>query len=362
MANNFSGDPNCVALWKLDNNANDSQGGNDLTEVGSPSYDSGDYKEGSYCIDLERDSTQYGTIADADLDSGFPNKNGTSEQSFSACFWCKPESLTAYNGLIAKNGANDSWAVILDASNKVRFVVYYSGGNTGITFGTALSTGIWYHIAITYDASTNGMKIRIWDDNAGALLDSNATGTVGGDLIATTAPLEIGRQNEDTARCFDGKFDEVVFFKDILSDDDIDAIRAGTYGSTVTEKNSADPGSGAEASLSSAILTGTESGSGVDAVESLQTPQAKTSSDTGIGAEASLSSAVLAGTESGSGIEAIIARLLAAAESGSGAEASKIGGSGEPKDLFADEPGEGTDRLVAKIEMPVKGGGMKLWT
>ncbi|OGO06287.1 MAG: hypothetical protein A2Z76_04720 [Chloroflexi bacterium RBG_13_56_8b] len=138
----------------------------------------------------------------------------------------------------------------------------------------------------------------------------------------------------------------------------------GEGGTEATEKSSSDGGSGVEDTpAQSAVLAGSESGSGVDAVESLQTPQVKTSSDAGSGVEGTPSqSAILAGGESGSGLEALITRLLATLDTGSGAEASSVEIEGLLKDLFASEPGEGCDRLVAKIEMPIKGGGMKLWT
>lgn len=114
------------------------------------------------------------------------------------------------------------------------------------------------------------------------------------------------------------------------------------YGAGVTEKTSSD------------------TGSGVDTVDSLETPEAKNSSDTGSGAEGTpLSSATLAGSETGSGIEALFARLLAAFDIGIGTEA---GGLQYDKALSATELGEGADRLTAKIEIPAKGGGMKLWT
>jgi len=178
----------------------------------------------------------------------------------------------------------------------------------------------------------------------------------------------------------------------------------GTEGGGATEKFGADTGAGADAKASgnpSAAVSGGETGSGadllpsrdialpdsgagVDAFVSLQTPAAKTASDTGYGVDACVSlqtpaaktssdagsgveglpihGAVLAGSEIGSGIEAFIARLLAAAENGYGAEASEIGGGGLLKHLFASELGEGADGLTAKIEIPAKGGGMRLWT
>jgi len=186
--------------------------------------------------------------------------------------------------------------------------------------------------------------------------------------------------------------------------DNIAVSLYGTGGAGVTEKQSSDSGAGADSKASGnpvAVVNGGEtgsgadslpardialsdSGSGVDAVESLQTPAAKTSADTGSGVDAvesleiqqdktsadtgsgaegtPLSSAVLAGSESGSGLEALVARLLAGDESGSAVEASSLDTEGQFEDLFADEPGEGADRLVARIEMPTKGGGMKLWT
>ena len=113
-------------------------------------------------------------------------------------------------------------------------------------------------------------------------------------------------------------------------------------------------------------------GSGVDSssivtqvyVEIDYTPVTeKASSDAGSGAEGTPAlSTVLAGSESGSGIEALFTRLLAALDNGTSAEASEIGGGGLLKNLLATELGEGSDSLTAKIEMPTKGGGMKLWT
>lgn len=372
MANDFSSDPNCVALWKLDANVQDSKGGNHLTAVNSPSYDSSDKKEGSYCIDLEKDSSQYAYITDANLASGFPAKSGTSEQSFSVCFWMKAESLSGYYpGLVGKwyaaSNQRSFWTSI-GASYKLYFIIGYNSGasSTSLTFGTGFTSGRWYHVAVVYDASTNGMKIRIWDDYNSALLGSNATGTASGDMSPTASQLEIGRIDSDNSRCFDGKIDEVVIFKKVLTDAEIDAIRAGTYSGGVTEKTSSDTGSGADTVVSLETWeakTAADSGSGADAVDSLQTPQVKTSSDAGSGAEGTPSqNAILAGGESGSGLEALIARLLSGEESGGAVEAADVDTEGLLKDLFAGEAGEGSDQLVAKIEMPTKGGGMKLWT
>jgi hypothetical protein len=107
--------------------------------------------------------------------------------------------------------------------------------------------------------------------------------------------------------------------------------------------------------------TSSDTGSGVDTYVALETPGAKLSSDIGSGVEGTpLPSASLAGNETGAGIEVLAARLLASCDTGTGVEVAQLVGS--LKELFAAELGEGRDLLTAKIEIPTKGGGMKLWT
>jgi len=109
--------------------------------------------------------------------------------------------------------------------------------------------------------------------------------------------------------------------------------------------------------------TSTDTGSGADAYVSLEMGEAKTSSDAGSGVEGTpVPSASLAGSETGSSIDAIIARLLASFDTGYGIEVGSVEVGGLLKELFATELGWGSDSLTAKIEMPTKGGGMKLWT
>jgi hypothetical protein len=115
------------------------------------------------------------------------------------------------------------------------------------------------------------------------------------------------------------------------------------YTPSVTEKSSSDIGAG------------------VDACVLLETSEAKTSSDVSAGAEGvPMPSATLTGSETGSGIEALIFRLLSGVDTGVDTEVAQV--SGLFQDLFASELGWGCDSLAAKIEIPTKGGGMKLWT
>ena len=64
MANDFSGDSNCVALWRFENGAltADSKGTNTLTDVNTVGSDTVDYKEGSGCADFEATASERFTI------------------------------------------------------------------------------------------------------------------------------------------------------------------------------------------------------------------------------------------------------------------------------------------------------------
>jgi len=94
------------------------------------------------------------------------------------------------------------------------------------------------------------------------------------------------------------------------------------------------------------------------------TPSAteKTSSDIGSGAEGNpANSATLAAGDGGAGGDSLSLRLATAVDNGTGSETSNL----FPdlfRELSAAETGQGSDLFTARIEMPTKGGGMKLWT
>jgi len=150
------------------------------------------------------------------------------------------------------------------------------------------------------------------------------------------------------------------------------------YTLTATGKSSADTGTGTEGAPSStATPTGSESGQGQE-IANIQLTD-KTSADSGAGTEDTpVPDATLAISESGQGQEAASTEFTdkTSADSGQGQEASSSSqpiaktaadsGAGAElegllKELFAGEPGKGSDSFSAKIEAPTKGGGMKLW-
>jgi hypothetical protein len=85
----------------------------------------------------------------------------------------------------------------------------------------------WYHVAFTYRSADRGYHIRVWDDAAGVLVYDHA-GKATAAMPLTNAPLVLGGIPL-LSEYYDGLLDEVVVFKDVLTDDEIDRIRQGRY-------------------------------------------------------------------------------------------------------------------------------------
>ena len=240
MANDFSGDANCVALWNMDNGAltTDSKGGNTLTNRNTVTQ-SVDVKQGDRSGEFEQANDESLSIVDANLDAGFPLKNGDAVKKIALCKWVKFQSFTEGDDRLFTKWGSGKRSIFLyavnDSGNKLRFLLGYNNGDsteTVTTFGTAFATGIWYHIGFTYQDSDKSFKIRIWDDNASALLGgAEETGNSTNNMNIEDAEMYLGAAAIGNAvGTHDGLMDEVVVFKDILSSAEIDEIRAGTYG------------------------------------------------------------------------------------------------------------------------------------
>lgn len=239
-ANDFSGDTNCVAVWNFEDGAltTDSKGTNTLTNDGGES-DLVNFKQGSASVDLELSETDYLYINDADLDAGFPLKDGDTNKKISVCFWIKPESwpgISSQMSLFAKYSTSGLRSFYINAYNDtgdmfVRLTIGYSEGNKGETVAEANvnidTLDVWYHITVTFQDSDKSWRIRVWDEDEGEI--GETTGYTTNNINVETAPVTIGTY-ANLALWFDGIIDELVVFNDILTTDEIDEIWAGTYG------------------------------------------------------------------------------------------------------------------------------------
>jgi len=235
MAYNPASDSNCQAWWRLEDGAltTDSSGkGNTLTNSGVSS--SSTHQEGSYSG--ECDGSSYLAIADASLSASFPGKSGTSAQDMTICCWFRPDVVPGssnYDALIGKyvtSGDLRTWNLRMENS-VLGFTIGYSSGTTNQTIAhvSTLTAGRWYHVGVTYNASTRLCTIRIWDDTGGAILGSDVSSAFSYDMSPRAGEVRLGSYNG--GNYLDGLLDDVVVFNRVLTTDEIDEVRNQTFGS-----------------------------------------------------------------------------------------------------------------------------------
>jgi hypothetical protein len=234
-ANDFSGDPNCVALWRLESGAltTDTIGSHTLTSNNSPVADTSNYKEGAGSVDLERDDTDYYSLAYADMDSDWPLKDGSAPTQLSVCAWVRTEDPDQYCAIAGRWGYAGSrvWMVSTYPTGANDYIYTYVSSNgaayefDGFT-SVALVPGQWYHVTWTWDNSTKAWNTYVYDADADTKYSENGTFT-NAMTTSETMQFQIGLAAGDP---YDGLIDEVVLFNDILTTSEDDEIIAGTYG------------------------------------------------------------------------------------------------------------------------------------
>jgi len=198
---------------------------NDFTDNNTVLYATG--LRGNAC-DFESSNSEYLTIANAD-------QTGLDPQRFTISYWFKLES--------------DVWGYIFNQNKNSSDLVYQSGYannppiqlhgganvagvNKSIAGTATLSTGVWYHLVLTFDES----KLRIYRDG-----QLEASTTASGALSYGTLEVNLGRLPW-AGRYFDGLVDEITFDDSVWSDEDVLAVyNSGTplpYTFTATTSSS----------------------------------------------------------------------------------------------------------------------------
>lgn len=232
MANDFSADGNCKALWNLESGALtvDSKGSNTLVNQGVDE-DNVDFKQGSCSGHFIRANSDRMTLSHANQDSGLPLKGGESNKTFSIPKWFKLDAKDITQYLICKSGGAGhlSFEITIYHNNHIRLIISSDGtAKDTIEHASALAADRWYHLTVTYDGNVDdSYRIRIWDDTAHAIVGADKTG-ISSDINIENSGYYLGFPS--ALITLGGNEDEVVIFDRVLSVADIDAIRAGTYG------------------------------------------------------------------------------------------------------------------------------------
>lgn len=205
-----------VSLWRAEGNGLDSFGSNHGTLVNGTSFTSGKYGQ-AFSFDGVDDYVQ------------IPNFI-TSATQFSFSFWMNITTFTNHNYM----------ASFCQSSSIVNIFCFFAGDNSGGTFGfqgawqdgsyfdlrkdIPFGTGVWKHIAVTYDGST----LRQYVDG---MLDNHESYT--GKTLGNNAPFIVGKgiaypSGVPTTTYFNGLIDEFAIFNRALSTAEVSKL-AGTY-------------------------------------------------------------------------------------------------------------------------------------
>ena len=237
MGNNFSADSNCKALWRFEDGAlvTDSKGGNTLEALGTPVVDTENYKEGAASVELPSIG-DFLRIADADLDAGFPLKNGDTTKDFSLCAWAYLTTQPANSRTVyRKKGTNTMSLQVIFYWSDPNIVLRLALSSNGTAWtnnynhASGMSLNQWYHIGVTYDGGDYSYRLRVWDESAQQILGTDLVGT-GIDPFVGNGEVTLSANDVSTFWNWIGNLDEVVVFNDVLTVNEIDQIRAGTYG------------------------------------------------------------------------------------------------------------------------------------
>jgi len=238
-------DANCVGLWNMEtitaSEADASQNSNTLL-AGNATLDNSIYVQGAGSADFSSLLGMYRD--DTDLSSDFPFKYGTTNKVISVCAWFRLDDFEKTQ-VIAAKWASDStppirgWWLLAGASGNLAFQIDADGEaadpeTASITH--TLNTSIWFHVGMTYREDTKAWTLRLYDSNDTTVYSNSGTFADGG-VWLSDVPFFVGSMSDARALTslwypIDGKIDEVAIFNDILTADEIDEIRQGTYGAT----------------------------------------------------------------------------------------------------------------------------------
>jgi hypothetical protein len=243
--NDFSGNTDVMAVYRFENNLEDSQASEDLTGSGSPTYDSSTEIEGSYSLSLNG-SSQYASRTDAALAAGFPLKSSGGATSFTVVGKARFDASLQDGYIWAKyNPTGDKRSVGMQLSHGggdiLRVYQNHTDGTSGNTqtfdHASALSAGVNYAWSYRYNntaGTVNGLgakawEIRVFNLDTSTEVGSAATGTGNAaGIYLSDADLTIGARTGGVYHL--GELDEIAFVDAVLSSDDIDLIFSDQYG------------------------------------------------------------------------------------------------------------------------------------
>jgi hypothetical protein len=127
--------------------------------------------------------------------------------SFSLSCWVKTTAGADYTGIMNNGAGSYGWSLIVNSTHPsvARFRLRYDGGSVYSTGTTIISDDAWHHLAVSYSAVDDTMKIWVNGD----LEDSDKN--INGVWYDSNCRLTIG--SIGLSYYYDGEIDEVAIYR-----------------------------------------------------------------------------------------------------------------------------------------------------
>lgn len=218
----YCADANCVGCYRFNTKSGNStidESGTDGHPVNSGAeYLTSGCREGN-CYDFD--------VGSEVLDTGYV----TDHTVISVVGWIKIATFTAGSG---SGRILDKETNIIVALSDVEYTgsgygddcfflyaAFSSNKGQWYTANNTLTTGTWYHIAVTYDGSATGNNPLLYINGVSKAVNERSTPS--GTKSTNASDYTIGNR-DDVARDFDGIIDELAIFNDILTPAEIKDI------------------------------------------------------------------------------------------------------------------------------------------
>lgn len=182
-----------IGWYAGDGNAKDIKNGNDGVVKGGVKYVAGK---------VEQAFGLNGTDAYIEAPSSEPSWGNDPTSSGSLSAWVKFNTLPSASHImqiIGKGSDGKDFDLQVNKDNLFRF---YVGAGTNVASKTVVKTGVWYHVAGTWDATGLKMYVNGVLENTNPIPNKTRT--------ASGQKLEIGRQPYFPGRYFNGVIDEAM--------------------------------------------------------------------------------------------------------------------------------------------------------
>jgi hypothetical protein len=205
-------EPNLIAYWKFDEAS------------GTVAYDSAGTNHGTLVGDTAWTTGQIGGALEFDGDgdrveiSDSATILGDATSSFSVTGWAKADTLGSNGGLdqIWGRGGKGNYMRLSDNGGPTINLAHKSGGWYVLDSGVIPVVDTWYHCAITYDDSTNQLRIYVDGDEK-----NNTTVT---SFTTNSSNFEISGTSGDASHSLDGVIDDVRIYDRALSAEEIKQV------------------------------------------------------------------------------------------------------------------------------------------